>query len=90
MIYLNFFSYRKKQKDKLREIRRKRKEQQEIQAAGSAEGRALLQDDRFKSVDSARFEKKVQKRSAKDEAKEVKPKLSKSNTPNAKHKSKNK
>lgn len=79
-------SYRKKQKDKLREIRRKRKEQQQTEAGDSAEGKALLQDDRFKSVDSARFEKKFRKRPAKDakDTKEIKPKLSKTNATNAK------
>jgi len=49
--------YRKKQKDKLKEIRRKRKLQQ-AESAASGEGKTLLQDERFKSVDSARFEKK--------------------------------
>ncbi|XP_039479681.1 probable ATP-dependent RNA helicase Dbp45A isoform X2 [Drosophila santomea] len=54
--------YRKKQKDKLKEIRRKRKLQQ-AESAASEEGKALLQDERFKSVDSARFEKKGKGRS---------------------------
>jgi len=54
--------YRKKQKDKLREIRRKRK-LQHAESAASEEGKALLQDERFKSVDSARFEKKGKGRS---------------------------
>ncbi|XP_017126457.1 probable ATP-dependent RNA helicase Dbp45A [Drosophila elegans] len=65
--------YRKKQKDKLKEIRRKRKLQQE-ESAASGEGKALLQDDRFKSVDSARFEKKGKGRSrAPKEVAEKKP-----------------
>lgn len=51
------YSYRKKQKDKLKEIRKKRKLQQ-AESAASEEGKALLQDERFKSVDSSRFEKK--------------------------------
>lgn len=57
------YSYRKQQKDKLREIRRKRK-QQRIESAASEEGKAMLLDERFKSVESTRFEKKFRKRSA--------------------------
>ncbi|KAM8712942.1 hypothetical protein ACLKA7_013297 [Drosophila subpalustris] len=57
--------YRKQQKDKLREIRRKRK-QQHIESAASEEGKAMLLDERFKSVDSARFEKKFRKRPSKE------------------------
>lgn len=55
-------SYRKKQKDKLKEIRRKRKQQQ-ADSANNEESKVLLQDDRFKAVDSARFEKKHKGRS---------------------------
>ncbi|XP_017835344.1 probable ATP-dependent RNA helicase Dbp45A [Drosophila busckii] len=60
--------YRKKQKDKLREIRRKRKQQQE-EAAASGEGQALLQDERFKTVDNARFEKKFKRKPKTEETK---------------------
>ncbi|XP_037942004.1 probable ATP-dependent RNA helicase Dbp45A [Teleopsis dalmanni] len=47
--------YKKKQKDKIREIRRKRKEQQKEFA--DKEPSALTQDERFKMVDSTRFTK---------------------------------
>lgn len=58
-------SYRKKQKDKLKEIRRKRKQQQ-ADSANNEESKVLLQDERFKAVDSARFEKKHKGRNQKN------------------------
>ncbi|KAI8118143.1 putative ATP-dependent RNA helicase Dbp45A [Lucilia cuprina] len=48
--------YRKKQKDKLREIKRQRKER--LQELQNKEPSTLIQDERFKSVDTQRFEKK--------------------------------
>lgn len=46
--------YRKKQKDKLKEIRRKRKEHEKEMALKEP---TLIQDDRFKSIETERFEK---------------------------------
>ncbi|EDW85769.1 uncharacterized protein Dwil_GK23245 [Drosophila willistoni] len=54
--------YRKKQKDKLKEIRRKRKEQQE-KSLGSDEKQALMQDERFQTMDKERFEKRPKRKS---------------------------
>ncbi|XP_030382408.1 probable ATP-dependent RNA helicase Dbp45A [Scaptodrosophila lebanonensis] len=57
--------YRKKQKEKLREIRRKRKQRQ-TESELNREGKVLLQDERFKDVNSARFEKKYKRAKSKD------------------------
>ncbi|XP_005182432.1 probable ATP-dependent RNA helicase Dbp45A [Musca domestica] len=57
--------YRKKQKDKIKEIKRKRKERQnETQNEGPP---ALVQDDRFKDVNAERFQKKKKKKSTNNE-----------------------
>lgn len=89
LIYLRLLcSYRKKQKDKLREIRLKRKQQQ-AELCASEEGKALLNDDRFNTLDSARFEKKFKKRPVKDGSEKKAPqKLSKTNASKTKTKSK--
>lgn len=59
----------------------------------SEEGKALLNDERFKTVDSARFEKKFRKRPAKDATENTPLKSSKTSLtaktkPNAKRKAK--
>lgn len=54
-IKILFFRYRKKQKDKIREIKKIRKERQkEIE---NRDPPTLTQDDRFKDVDAERFKK---------------------------------
>ncbi|TMW43946.1 hypothetical protein DOY81_010978, partial [Sarcophaga bullata] len=48
--------YRKKQKDKIKEIKRQRKER--LEQLQDKEPTKLMQDERFKTVDNERFEKK--------------------------------
>ncbi|XP_030246878.1 probable ATP-dependent RNA helicase Dbp45A, partial [Drosophila navojoa] len=80
--------YRKKQKEKLREIRRKRK-QQRMEMNASEEGKAVLNDERFNTLDKARFEKKFKKRSENNTTEpKTSQKLRKANTSKAKTKSK--
>ncbi|XP_075165514.1 putative ATP-dependent RNA helicase Dbp45A [Haematobia irritans] len=64
--------YRKKQKDKIREIKKKRREQQKDRE--NQEGPALAKDERFTSVDVERFKKKstINNDSSKNEGKQKK------------------